>query len=538
MKSPVRPLALAATAALAATSVIAMPAQATPSDLCSALSPMTSVSDECKAPGTLGSGRMVGIHVTLIGGGGAPSSYDTGDYLRGGSGAVITADLSVPEGTVLSVYAGEPGEQGDSGAGSSAIVMGSQVLLEAGGGGTSSANSLGGSGAGNGTLAGTAGEGPCAGQGGNADGAGTGGAGGIATGECDVTDASPGSPGLNGYIGTGGRGGWTGTDTPGAPGGAGYADGGAGGGGDNAYPGMGGGGGYGGGGGGAQSYGDSDTRGSGGGGGSYVDYRVATNVSLHPATSEDGYGYSEDGDEHAEGGVAIISGAGPTVKTEQSAPTDKTETSVKVHSNVNPGAVDAAVAVEYSTAADFATIAGSTASSPSTVAANAGDTDVTTSLTGLTKCTTYYYRVKASSTDGLSTGTVSSFATECPPAPGPNPGPDPAPHPAIVSIQAGKISGAAPNAKVNLKGSTKKKSAYVSIYRANTRNSNAVLVGTARSANGKWKEKSVSLGGRATAIFCARVGNKFSNTIRVNAGVLRSASQAGIDPRGDFVRCP
>ena len=76
---------------------------------------------------------------------------------------------------------------------------------------------------------------------------------------------------------------------------------------------------------------------------------------------------------------------------------DRTTTSAKIVTNVDPGDLDQSVTVERSTNADHADPVVSAAAA---VPAGAGDTPVTISLTALTSNTTYHYRVVVKASDG------------------------------------------------------------------------------------------------------------------------------------------
>lgn len=107
-----------------------------------------------------------------------------------------------------------------------------------------------------------------------------------------------------------------------------------------------------------------------------------------------------------------------------------------------------------------------------------------------------------------------------------------------VTIEAYPPAGKPPNMTVDLGGTTKKSNVNVYVYRAKKPGAKAKLVASTKSTKKKkWKAKRVPMGKGNQAFFCARVGNKFSNTIRVKgkAAVPRVAPKT--QTRGDLVRC-
>lgn len=386
----------------------------------------------CVLPGVLGSGNNVTIAVAVTGGGGGGGYHD--NYGYGGGGGVVTTSITAPEGSTLTLTTGHGGQysgySGGAGGGSSAIELGSNLLIEAGGGG--GATSLfsnsnentehGGDGATPPNAAGqTGGAGttlePCSGAGGGSAGFGVGGAAGSTAGACQGSwEYAAGLPGGSGPKGRGGNGGVKdGAVTPNT-GGAGYADGGDIGDywGSNPWAGAGaaGGGGYGGGGGGTGAYvnynGSYGAPGAGGGGGSYANgiWTAGTTYSVGPRAWEDS---GEDG--------SIVFGdvAPATVVTKASDPTDVSKTGATIHGTVDPGTSDATVYVDYSTDPTFMSDVHTVDASPHSLSSGAGVSAVTGTLTGLTGGTTYYYRVRAVSatTPDASTvvGAVESFTT-------------------------------------------------------------------------------------------------------------------------------
>lgn len=114
-----------------------------------------------------------------------------------------------------------------------------------------------------------------------------------------------------------------------------------------------------------------------------------------------------------------------------------------------------------------------------------------------------------------------------------------------VTIGVASVRGYPPNAKVDLSGTTKATGATVYVYRATSANATAeiVTVTTSSKKSKKWSAKKVSMGRGSTAYFCARVGSKFSNTVRVKSKTKSSKSIAigrATSPtvRGDIVKCP
>lgn len=105
-----------------------------------------------------------------------------------------------------------------------------------------------------------------------------------------------------------------------------------------------------------------------------------------------------------------------------------------------------------------------------------------------------------------------------------------------VTITAGKVKGKKPNQKVKLSGTTKKTKPLVYVYRAATRNGKATLIGTTRAKSNAWSLANARLGSSGKAFFCARVGSKMSNTIRVTANGSKTVAVRGL--RGDYIRCP
>ncbi|MEI8080482.1 MAG: hypothetical protein WCI74_01370 [Actinomycetes bacterium] len=391
----------------------------------------------CTAPGTLGSGRMVGIVVRVTGAGGG-GGYNNG-YSTGGGGATIDTSITVPEGSTLNVFVGAGGlssdyvDNGDGagGGGSSAIVLasGSKLLVEAGGGGggTNLPDWDGGSGGGaNGAGSASTAAGVCGGRGGNTDGLGTGGAAGSTTGSSGTVScagsqtASAGTAGGNTTAGVGGNGGSPNGPATGS-GGAGYSSGGNGGkvstqNSQRVYGGSGGGGGYGGGGGGTGSLStlgsDDGASGSGGGGGSYALPAFTAGTAYSNANNGN---YEGDGDN---GRVYFFTG-GPTVVTQQSVPTDVTGTSAVLHSLVNANGISpATTSISYSK--DPAMVSGVSAAAviPTSVTTADGDTNVTgTIASGLEPCTKYYYQAAAAGhvadppVDVTTKGAVETFTT-------------------------------------------------------------------------------------------------------------------------------
>lgn len=407
----------------------AVPASAVVPD-CLGLNESSAGTTQCVAPGILGSGGYVSMSVIVDGASGG-GGYN-GGYSTGGSGARLTANISVPTGTTLDLYVGGGGlatdnadsRDGAGGGGSSAItISGSSLLLleSGGGGGGTNLEDWDGGNASASNGAGEAGinSGVCGGRGGNTDGLGTGGAAGSTTGSAGGVDCAgsasvaAGTAGGNAPVGNGGNGG-SDIGLSVNSGGGGYHEGGDGGKVNGpVYGGSGGGGGYGGGGGGAGSLAtlDSDdgATGTGGGGGSYLNPLYASGTF---GTANNGE-YEDDGDP---GEITFASAAGATVLTQQAIPSDVTPSAATLHSMVNPGAVtDSTPSIRYSKSSSMASGVQTATVSPTSITVSSGDTNVTgTVASGLEACTTYYYQaVAVGEGDPAPTtyGAIESFTT-------------------------------------------------------------------------------------------------------------------------------
>lgn len=107
-----------------------------------------------------------------------------------------------------------------------------------------------------------------------------------------------------------------------------------------------------------------------------------------------------------------------------------------------------------------------------------------------------------------------------------------------VTIEAFATGGRPPNMKVDLGGTTKRPNVNVYVYRAKKPGGKAKLVAsTTSSKKKKWKTKRVPMGKGSTAYFCARVGTKFSNTLRVKGTVKAKSVSLTRAPRGDVIYC-
>lgn len=106
-----------------------------------------------------------------------------------------------------------------------------------------------------------------------------------------------------------------------------------------------------------------------------------------------------------------------------------------------------------------------------------------------------------------------------------------------VTIEAYPTVGQPPNMKVDLGGTTNKPSANVYVYRAKKPGGKAKLVASTTSSKRKWKAKRVPMGKGSTAYFCARVGAKFSKTIRVKGKLKTKSTSVGRTTRGDIIHC-
>ena len=352
----------------------------------------------CVMPGTLGSGKTVSIAINMSGGGGG-GGIDS-PYAPGGSGAAAKTYLQVPEGVTVSWIVGQGGRhsnatganEGASGGGSSAILLGSSALIETGGGGGAT-NDVAGGGAH--SSAGSAGDTACSGRGGNSTAAGAGGAAGSLSGPCVGTGVTPtsGTAGHTGIAGTGGAGGQAIGGSSAVAGGAGYAAGGSGGGSTaTSFGGGGGGGGYGGGGGGTAAEGANGGTGAGGGGGSYI----------APSQIIGGFGGAGNGGSQSDGGNGQVyfESVGPSVKTLGSPVSGITKVGATLHSiaNANGSAEPSQLTVVYNTAPSIYDPNWIPASAVPSTVSGTHDTAITTTLTHLTPCTTYYYAILGAST--------------------------------------------------------------------------------------------------------------------------------------------
>lgn len=107
-----------------------------------------------------------------------------------------------------------------------------------------------------------------------------------------------------------------------------------------------------------------------------------------------------------------------------------------------------------------------------------------------------------------------------------------------VTIEAYPPVGKPPNMTVDLGGTTKKSNVNVYVYRAKKPGAKAKLVASTTSTKKKkWKTKRVPMGKGNKAYFCARVGTKFSNTIRVKGKPAAPRATSKAQSRGDLVRC-
>lgn len=496
---------------------------------CALGSPITSTVT-CTIPGT--AGWAIGYTTVVIGGGGGSGGGN------GGGGAVVTTRASLIAGQEYTFTIGEGGQRGNgysgSGGGSSAITTGSTIIAEAGGGGGSGSYLVGGNGSGAATAAGSAAPGASyggncdaptdgGGQGGNSAGTGNGGAGGLAPSSCTggPTNGSAGASAANGGGGAEGAASPVGgSPAPAVGGGSGYSNGGAAG----AYQGggyAGGGGGYGGGGSGFSESSSDNT--GGGGGGSYVNPLYTSSATFAPATSGPGAGSTTAAAGSA--GQITLTPSGPQVQTQASAPTFS-GTAATLHSAVNAeGFATSRIVVSYSTSATLDSAKTATITPAS--ASGTDPVDITGSVSGLTAGATYYYQISATNSVATTVGAIESFTV---------PSPTPAKKGNTI-VQKGPIKGSGSKKHVPLGGTSKKKTSSVQVYRAHSRHGAATLVKSTSSKNFSWKSANVSLGGKSSAYFCARIGGKWTSTIHVTPAswTKLQKTQSG---RGDVIRCP
>ncbi len=371
-------------------------------------------------PGTAGATQL--LYVIAIGGGGGAGGSD------GGRGAKVTTLIRATAGDDLSVVIGRGGDgvagladegySAGAGGGSTAILDGSNVVVEAGGGG---GGAEGYGGYGDGGDSGEYGEtdsdldGYCdssgGGEGGNVDLAGSGGAGGVLEGDgCVAT--SNGSAGGDGFGASGGDGGGPRADAP--HGGSGYGTGGAGGNGDGTGNSVGGGGGAGFGGGGGGGVGDDGARdvGAGGaGGGSRVAPEYLVGIAEYNRASFLGPGF--EGTSFGDGvdGEVEIGPVGPTVLTELvTATIDADAGTATLHGMVNANGVDTtSIVVEWGTDPTLSSLLGTATIAP-TQATGSSDTTIDGDISGLDVGTTYYYRIRANNGTGITPGSFQPSA--------------------------------------------------------------------------------------------------------------------------------
>lgn len=373
-------------------------------------------SGECTAPGPEGVSQAYDVIVT--GGGGGSPSYASE---LGGGGAIVTTSVSLVGGQTFDVWVGQGGVMSygtASGGGSSAIKVGDQLLIEAGGGGGAAyandgSGSWPGGNAGNPDGSGQTQDGDDWGTcdndvtgGRGADGAGGGGAGGI--GVCD-------DGGFDGQAGTsvtgtastpGGNGASIGEEGERLPGGQGYSKGGDSGNTDDSvgpyYVGSGGGGGYGGGGGGATNE-DGGENGPGGGGGSYTNPNFTTGTKF--ATALTGAGAGGDSSAGSNGEILLVASNSPKVQTQSAVPTVDATTTLTSMVNANGTDTDEIV-IRYSQSPTMQSSSSATVSP--TGATGSSDTTVTGTVTGLA-AGTWYYQTIATNSAGTTFGAIETF---------------------------------------------------------------------------------------------------------------------------------
>jgi len=101
-----------------------------------------------------------------------------------------------------------------------------------------------------------------------------------------------------------------------------------------------------------------------------------------------------------------VAGVAPVVTTD--AATQITTTTATLTASINPARNETITVFRWSTRADMS---GSLASTPSTIAADAGTVTRTANITGLSPGTTYHFRVDSTSTAGTTTSATRSFTT-------------------------------------------------------------------------------------------------------------------------------
>lgn len=345
-------------------------------------------------PGTTSWVAPTGItsvsYLVVAGGAGGGSGYGGGG---GGAGGVLTGTLSVTPGASYTVTVGSGGAGasgalnsgygGLGGAGGNSVF--STFTAIGGGGGNYGGGASGGSGGGGG------------GNGGAGGGAGTGGQG--YNGGAAV--AGPVNYGGGGGGGAGGAGSQAPSSQNGGTGGPGYTSSISGS--SHTYAAGGGGGGEGGTGG---SGGSSNTGGHGGGGGGNVGITSPT----YYGSGGGGGGGSPGGQSGTSGyqGIVIISytSSAPTVTTNSASSVVPTEAVLfgTITSNGNSDATQSGFA--YGTASNLSTVIATT-----TLGAQSGNASFSSSVTGLSANTTYYYRAYVTNSVSTAYGSIQSFAS-------------------------------------------------------------------------------------------------------------------------------
>ncbi|MCD6062942.1 MAG: hypothetical protein K0R82_853 [Flavipsychrobacter sp.] len=315
----------------------------------------------------------------------------SGGGAAGGQGSIVSGRLTVTPGTILYISVGSAGTPfsagfnggGNPGTGGSAGGGGATDIRI---GGTTTSNRVvvaaGGGGGGGGALTAFAG--------------GAGGGGTSGNGQDGAPSGTLGGKG--GTQAVGGPGGGTafcsGSGVAGNMGSFGQGANGAGNGG------AGGGGFFGGGSGGTNSGGTCNNGAGGGGGGSSM---ISSSVVSNAVMTQGG--------NTGNGTVTIITPQAPTATTSIAPPPTITGNTATVTGVVADNGANTSVVFEYSNSPGLSTGVMTGLATPATVNAGDGATAVTGTLPNLLANTTYYYRVKAQNSVGITNGAILTFTT-------------------------------------------------------------------------------------------------------------------------------